>query len=95
MAKYRTQADLYDPVRGGLGVLLMDPSGSTVAEVFRSDHDHVVSLERRKKDIPEWYMEHLLARARLLLDPFDDGTPLVDAVRCPPRLRKMLEERSK
>ena len=94
MARYRAHIQPYDPLRDGMGVLLVNSAGTPVAEIFRFDLDHTVRLEINKRGIPDGYIEHLRARARLLLDPFEDGTPLIEAVRCPPRLRKMLKARS-
>ena len=87
MPKYRAISES-DPIRGGVGVFLRDASQRTVAEVFRCDLDHTVVIDIKRSDIPPHYFEHLYARARLVLDPFEDGTPLSSARRYPPELRK-------
>ncbi len=65
-----------DIVRDGLGVELIDESGSVLAEVFRCDADRTVVVTTFENDISLQAVERLIAVARELLDPFEDGTPL-------------------
>jgi hypothetical protein len=85
MGKYKTRFE-YDGLRGGDGVVLLDPRGREVAAVFRDDMNHTVTVEIHRKNIPPAYMPHLFKRARMLLDPFEDGTPLRSARNCPKKL---------
>ena len=82
MAKFRTQYGSYNPIEGEIGIILYKDD-HPIAEIIRRDPDHTVRLEIYQKNIPESWLEHLIARGRLLLDPFDDGTPLSQAQRCP------------
>ena len=68
-----------DVNRDGLGVELIDLSQNVRAEVFRSDRDHTVVVTTFGNDIPLLAIEELLERARVELDPFEDGTPLSQA----------------
>ena len=65
-----------DIVRDGLGVELIDESGTVLAEVFRCDADKTVLVTTFENDISLQTVERLLAVARDRLDPFEDGTPL-------------------
>jgi hypothetical protein len=68
-----------DIIRDGLGVELLDARGTVVAEVFRSDADHTVTVSTFGNDIPLYAIEDILTRARVALDPFEDGGPLSHA----------------
>jgi hypothetical protein len=70
-----------DLIRDGLGVELVDGAGNVVAEVFRCDRDHTVIVSTFGNDIPIQAVERLLKRARSELDPFADGTPLIQVWR--------------
>ena len=68
-----------DIVRNGLGIELVPLHGVAVAEVFRCDSDHSVSVTTFANDVPLAALEMLIARAKEELDPFEDGTPLTQA----------------
>lgn len=74
MAQFTTQV-ASDVIRDGLGVELVSPSGAVVAEVFRCDADKSVVV-RTFEDVPLQAIQHLIQRAELALDPFEDSTPL-------------------
>jgi hypothetical protein len=86
MGKYRTQG-FTDYARGGVGVELFDSRDRVLAEVFRSDRDRTVTVRSFRKKLPAEGREWLYARAQVVLDPFEDGTPLSEAVKCPAWLR--------
>lgn len=65
-----------DVIRDGLGVELLDSEAVVVAEIFRSDAEHRVTLRLFRQDLPPAAIACLMARAEQCLDPFDDGTPL-------------------
>ncbi len=65
-----------DVIRDGLGLELLDRRGRVVAEVFRCDADHSLTVSTFGGDIPVVVLERLLAAARQRLDPFEDDTPL-------------------
>jgi hypothetical protein len=86
MTRFRTQI-ASDVIRDGLGVELLDAAGEVIAEVFRSDANHTVRLSTFGNDVPLAAIEQLITRARVALDPFEDGTPLTaaaDAAVSPP-----------
>ena len=41
-----------DVVRDGLGIALLNTKGDVVAEVFRSDREHTVSVSTFNNDLP-------------------------------------------
>jgi hypothetical protein len=82
--RYTTQI-VSDCERDGLGVELLSEDGDIVSEVFRSDRHHIAVLNTFCNDIPLEAIERLIARAKLELDPFEDGTPLTEAVLIKPR----------
>ena len=69
-----------DVVRDGLGVELLDENNSVLAEVFRNDAKHELTLTCYSNDIPLVYVERLMEVAREELGMFEDGKPL------PPRV---------
>jgi hypothetical protein len=75
MADWRTQV-VSDTQRDGLGLELVNQRGKVVAEVFRCDADHSVSVTCHEDGIPLTVLEWFLRRARLELGAFEDGTPL-------------------
>lgn len=87
MTRFKTQI-ASDVIRGGVGVELLDPANDVIAEVFRSDANHTVTLSTFGNDVPLAAIEQLTLRARVALDPFEDGTPLnasADAAGPPPQ----------
>ena len=66
--------------RDGLGVELIEGEDNLMAEVFRHDADHTVSISIFGC-LPFQAVEWLIEVARDKLGSFDDGTPL------PPRLQ--------
>ena len=78
MIRFTTQI-ASDVNRDGLGVELLDAAGEVIAEVFRSDANHTVTLTTFDNDVPLYAIEQLIKRARVVLDPFEDGTPLTGA----------------
>lgn len=69
-----------DIQRDGMGCELLDHSGRFVAEVFRCDADKMLTLTGDIRDLPLGVVDWFLAEARRLLDPFEDGTPISDAL---------------
>jgi hypothetical protein len=67
-----------DVIRDGLGLELLDASLDVVAEVFRSDRDHTVTVRVFDSAIPEDVVAELVQHARTALGDFEDGTPLPD-----------------
>ena len=68
-----------DVIRDGLGVELLLDGDRVVAEVFRCDADHTVSVSLFVEAVPLRALQFLLDRANVELDPFEDGTPLSSA----------------
>lgn len=64
-----------DVVRDGLGVELLS-GDQVVAEVFRCDGDHSLTICTFGHDVPLVTIEELIAEARKRLAAFEDGTPL-------------------
>jgi hypothetical protein len=62
-----------DVARDGLGVELVGPDGSLLAEVFRCDADNTLTVGVFER-LPLGAVEWLLARAREELGTFEDGT---------------------
>lgn len=67
-----------DIVRGGLGAELLDHERNVVAEIFRSDKDKTVIVNTFENEIPIKAFNALMEFARDRLDPFEDGTPLME-----------------
>jgi len=65
-----------DIVRDGLGLELLDKRDNVVAEVFRCDRDHTLSVSLFDRSVPTEELDRLLSRASEALGPFEDGTPL-------------------
>ena len=74
---YRLQL-VSDVTHDGMGLELLD-GDLVIAEVFRCDADKTVTV-RVTALVPLREVERLLAEARRRLDPFEDGTPIADAV---------------
>jgi hypothetical protein len=72
---FQTQV-VSDVVRDGLGIELVPLGGVAVAEVFRCDADHTVSVTTFGECVPLDALEMLIERAKLELEPFQDGKPL-------------------
>lgn len=85
MHSYKTQV-ASDIIRDGLGVELLDETGTVVAEVFRCDRDHTIVVTTFTYDIPLQAMEQLISLAKDRLEPFEDGVPIKDAEVPAPRL---------
>ena len=68
-----------DVIRDGLGVELIDSNDQVVAEVFRCDSDHTLSLSVFVDALPLQAVEFMIYRAKERLDPFEDGVPLSEA----------------
>jgi hypothetical protein len=66
MTRFTTQI-ASDLTRDGLGVELLDPAGEVIAEVFRSDANHTVTLSTFDNDVPLDAIEQLIERARVAL----------------------------
>jgi hypothetical protein len=77
-AEYKTQV-ASDIIRDGLGIELLNERGEVVAEVFRCDKDKTVIVSTFSNGIPLAALEIMLERAKVRLEPFEDGTPLSDA----------------
>jgi len=65
-----------DVVRDGLGCELIDNMQEFVAEVFRCDADHTVTINGKLHGVPLAVVEWFLAEAKTRLDPFENGSPL-------------------
>jgi hypothetical protein len=76
---WRTQV-ASDVIRDGLGVELIDDDHNVLAEVFRCDADHTVTVSLFQS-LPFTVVEWLVEVARDQLGKFEDGTSL------PPRSR--------
>jgi len=75
-----------DVVRDGLGVELLNETGDVVAEIFRSDREHTVLVNIFSYDIPLAAIELLIARAKDILEPFENGMTLSEAILTGPKL---------
>ncbi len=64
-----------DVVRDGLGLELLDENNRILAEVFRHDASHKLTVTCFEQNIEFTWLELLLSRARNELNPFEDGTP--------------------
>ncbi|ADJ64956.1 hypothetical protein G5B88_17575 [Herbaspirillum seropedicae] len=65
-----------DVIRDGLGVELVDPIGKVLAEVFRCDADHSLTVSLFIDELPFSLIEKLVLMARTELGVFEDGSPL-------------------
>ncbi|MBD2022332.1 hypothetical protein H6F43_19305 [Leptolyngbya sp. FACHB-36] len=65
-----------DIIRNGLSVELCDSNDNIVAEVFRCDANHTISVSTFNNDVPMNVLESLINFARERLEPFEDGSPL-------------------
>ncbi|NHQ86134.1 hypothetical protein HA050_08385 [Iodobacter sp. HSC-16F04] len=63
-----------DVVRDGLGLELLAEDNRVLAEVFRHDASHRLTVTCFEPDIEFASLELLLLRARDELTPFEDGT---------------------
>lgn len=63
-----------DVKRDGVSLELLAPDGEVVAEVFRSDAEHTLSLETFGRAIPVGVFDVFYRQALSRLDPFEDGT---------------------
>jgi hypothetical protein len=66
-------------IEDGLGLELLNSAGDVVADVFRSDRERSVDLKIWDRSVPDQSVRELASEALLLLDPFEDGTPLAQA----------------
>jgi hypothetical protein len=64
-----------DVVRDGLGLELLNENNKVLAEVFRHDASHRLTVTCFEPDLELTQLESLISRARTELDPFEDGTP--------------------
>jgi hypothetical protein len=64
-----------DVVRDGLGLELLAEDNRVLAEVFRHDASHRLTVTCFEPEIDLASLELLLLRARDELNPFDDGAP--------------------
>ena len=65
-----------DVIRDGLGLELLNKSDDVVAEVFRCDADHTVTVRVFEATVPEEKIRELVQESRKRLSPFEDGSPL-------------------
>jgi len=63
-----------DIQRDGMGLELLSPEGKVVAEVFRSDAEHTVTVAIFGAAIPAQVFDEYYRQALDSLDPFEDGT---------------------
>jgi hypothetical protein len=61
--------------RDGIGIELLS-AGEVVAEVFRFESDHTLTITTYNHDLPLVALESLILRARQALGPFEDGSAL-------------------
>jgi len=80
--KYRL-AVASDVIRDGLGMELEDASGAVVAEVFRSDRQHTLTVNTFGHNVPVEELVAMIEQAKVELEPFEDGTPLSEANNTP------------
>jgi hypothetical protein len=60
--------------RDGMGLELLAPDGKVVAEIFRSDSEHFLTVETFETAIPASIFNQFYRDALARLDPFEDGT---------------------
>jgi hypothetical protein len=77
MARYRTQGG-FELMRNGPDEKLFGEDNHCVAGVFRDDYNHRVEIEIYDKRTPPASLGALYSRAWVTLDPFEDGTPLIE-----------------
>ncbi|WP_146445298.1 hypothetical protein [Botrimarina colliarenosi] len=77
LLRFQTASDIQ---RDGLGVEMIDAHDHVVAEVFRCDREKTVQLSLFVESLPFNAVALLMDEARIKLDPFEDGTPLADAL---------------
>ena len=65
-----------DIVRDGLGAERWSDRDELVAEVFRCDASHTISLQTFNTGVPMEVVESFIKFARERLEPFEDGTLL-------------------
>lgn len=65
-----------DIVRDGLGLELLDSRDNVVAEVFRCDRDHTLTVAVFDTSVAAEEVDRLLSHAGEALGSFEDGTPL-------------------
>ena len=82
---YKTQV-ASDVIRDGLGIELLDESEVVVAEVFRADREQTVLVNTFSYHIPLEALEMLVLRAREVLEPFENGMALSNAILVAPKL---------
>jgi hypothetical protein len=78
MKKLRTQT-ASDIIRDGLGAELIDENGNVISEIFRCDSSHSVVVNTFNNDIELNIMNNFITYAMERLEPFEDGTPLINA----------------
>jgi hypothetical protein len=59
-----------------MGLELTDESWNVLAEVFRCDADHSLTISLFSEGLPFTEIEKLVLMARKELESFEDGTPL-------------------
>lgn len=64
-----------------MGLELVDSERQVLAEVFRCDADHTVTLTVFDRSVPTSVVEQLVEQARADLAPFEDGQPLPSVFR--------------
>ena len=69
-----------DVIRDGLGLELIAEDNRVLAEVFRHDLSHRLTVTCYEQDIDLSLLETLITRARQELEPFEDGTSLSQAI---------------
>lgn len=63
-----------DSMRDGMSLELLSPDGEVVAEMFRSDAEHTLSVETFSRTIPVGVSDEYYRQALSRLDPFEDST---------------------
>jgi len=76
--QWKTQV-VSDVIRDGLGLELVRSDNQVVAEIFRCDADHTVSISLFVETLPLNAIELMLMRAKEALDPFEDGVRFSEA----------------
>jgi len=71
--KYQLASDV---IRDGLGLELLNARGDVVAEVFRWDSDHRVTVNTFNNDVTLEELKALVGKAERDLDPFEDGVSI-------------------
>ena len=67
-----------DVIRDGLGLERTDESWNVLAEVFRYDADHSLTISLFSEGLPFTEIEKLVLMAREELGPFEDRTLLTE-----------------